>query len=497
MDSLRWVLLIIGIAIVAAVAAFTLWQKQRSRASTQELRDWPDDRAGDEVDYDDLPSLEQLQAARAQHAAEGASLPPLERDVVEEIRAADVERDARRDEESWLPPADDEPAAEADASPYAEGLKRHFQSEASSSPSEPEEQTPQAESEADRPEPQLGTTTGVEAMADDERQSPQLSASEVDAQRPEPSLGETDSSTPIDSAQTQSSEPRSAPQPEPSRGAQAASEDEKASAATEPPQQAALFADEPATAPPKVPAPKKRREKPLSTEREKPSVQQTSAEEEAAMVARAARQRVEEAARLQAEQNAAKADSPTSSAPSSSTASATSESDKKPVEAVSSGTQGQTKQRRADRATETSKTKEEVVVLYLKAKDSIGLYGPEIVRCLEAMGFKHGDMDIYHYQSAGQRIVSVANIEKPGTFDPDNMTGMTTPGLALFLQLRPESDFEFSEQVLVKSAKYMASQLKATVLDGQRKPLDAKGEQALRLRIRTIQSDFQGASTRS
>lgn len=147
---------------------------------------------------------------------------------------------------------------------------------------------------------------------------------------------------------------------------------------------------------------------------------------------------------------------------------------------------------RFDQATEQQASieaaQEEVVVLHVKAKDSIGFYGPEMAQCFADIGIKFGEMGIYHYHTGGQRILSVANMVKPGTFDPDNMNGFTTPGVSLFLQLRPQSDFDLSEQVLVKSAQYIAYKLKGEVLNAKRVPLDNVKQAELSREIADIRS---------
>lgn len=135
--------------------------------------------------------------------------------------------------------------------------------------------------------------------------------------------------------------------------------------------------------------------------------------------------------------------------------------------------------------------REEVVALHVKAKDSIGFYGPEMVQCFSDIGIKFGDMGIYHYQSSGQRLLSVANMVKPGTFDPDNMTGFTTVGISLFLQLNPDSDFELCEQVLVKSAQYIAYKLKGDVLTEDHGSFDNVQQAALSRRLVEIQASFK------
>ncbi|MGM0562983.1 MAG: cell division protein ZipA C-terminal FtsZ-binding domain-containing protein [Pseudomonadota bacterium] len=422
MDSLRWVLLIIGALLVGGICAFTVVQKRRQSGDG----DAASDSSEQDPWHDDLPSLDQLEAARAAHTSEGAELPPLDEEVVEEIRAADEDRRARQRERELaeLGISDDDTLPVTD-------------------------------------EPRLG------GYGDD---NPPLRDG-----RPEPRLqhGDSEPLTEVDGPALNDHE-----EPEVHQPSLLADEEPPAQAAPE-------SAPEPTPEPTPEPEPK-----PESTPEPGPNT--SSADEEARMVERASRQRVEEAARRRVQQQAqAKSGGQVSGGQSAARASAEARAAQSPKTPQSEAPQRAAPARESSNS--NSRRNEEVVVLYIKASDSIGLYAPEIIECLESMGFRFGDMDIYHYHSNGQRIVSVANIKKPGTFDPENSAGVTTPGLAMFLQLRRESDFEFSEQVLVKSAKYLAGKLKAIVLDEHRKELDTRGEQALRMRIQSIRRKLQPA----
>lgn len=117
-------------------------------------------------------------------------------------------------------------------------------------------------------------------------------------------------------------------------------------------------------------------------------------------------------------------------------------------------------------AAAVSKNKDpEVIILHIKATDSIGFYGPQIAKTLGDIGMKFGDMGIYHYQSSGQRILSVSNIVKPGYFEPKKFSQFTTPGLSMFASVYPDSDMDFVKEVIEKSAQYIRAQLKGVLYD--------------------------------
>ena len=108
MDSLRWILLGLGVAVIAGIYIFAQVSKQRRRepAPSYEQVDWEQDSVeglseSDEEFYDDLPSMDALNSARATHRAEGNSLPsasledtqeiPVLQDVAEVADEADIE----------------------------------------------------------------------------------------------------------------------------------------------------------------------------------------------------------------------------------------------------------------------------------------------------------------------------------------------------------------------------------------------------------------------
>lgn len=107
----------------------------------------------------------------------------------------------------------------------------------------------------------------------------------------------------------------------------------------------------------------------------------------------------------------------------------------------------------------------EVIILHIKATDSIGFYGPKIAKTLGEIGMKFGEMGIYHYQSSGQRILSVSNIVKPGYFEPKKLPQFTTPGISMFATVYPNSDMGFIKEVIEKSAQYVNAQLKGVLYD--------------------------------
>ena len=76
-----------------------------------------------------------------------------------------------------------------------------------------------------------------------------------------------------------------------------------------------------------------------------------------------------------------------------------------------------------------------VVVLNVTAPEGRCFKGSSLVQAVEGAGMRFGEMDIYHYYMNDAIAFSLANMVKPGTFNPDEIEEMTTPGVSLFVQL--------------------------------------------------------------
>ena len=116
-----------------------------------------------------------------------------------------------------------------------------------------------------------------------------------------------------------------------------------------------------------------------------------------------------------------------------------------------------------------------VISLTIMAMNSRPFAGYDIIRSLEENNLHHGEFDIYHrhkYRNGkGPLYFSVASIVKPGTIDPRRVGELSTPGLALFMELdNPKHDRVVFKQALA-TAHQIAKSLGGVVCDQQRVPL--------------------------
>jgi cell division protein ZipA len=116
----------------------------------------------------------------------------------------------------------------------------------------------------------------------------------------------------------------------------------------------------------------------------------------------------------------------------------------------------------------------DVLVLHVVAKDGLQLNGAELLPCFLTLNFKYGEMNIFHRHvdnaGNGKVLFSIANMLKPGVFDPDNMEQFSTQGVVFFMTLPCYGDALMNFSIMLNSARQLADDIDAVVLDGQRQP---------------------------
>lgn len=131
---------------------------------------------------------------------------------------------------------------------------------------------------------------------------------------------------------------------------------------------------------------------------------------------------------------------------------------------------------------------EKILVLHVQAPEGEVFLGVDLEAALEELGMHFGDMDIYHLKlSDGQRehtLFSLANMVKPGTFDPEQMHAFTTPGVSLFLRLPGPCNPVESFEAMLTCADRLAEHLGGQVLDASRSTLTPQGRQHTREEVR-------------
>ena len=117
----------------------------------------------------------------------------------------------------------------------------------------------------------------------------------------------------------------------------------------------------------------------------------------------------------------------------------------------------------------------DVYMINIMARDGHELDGQELLRGFKLLGFRFGEMDIFHRHldpsGQGDVLFSAVNMVKPGTFDPARMVHFSTPGVSLFMQLPHAGRAEAHLKLMMQAADKLAGEVDGLLMDVERKPL--------------------------
>ena len=138
-----------------------------------------------------------------------------------------------------------------------------------------------------------------------------------------------------------------------------------------------------------------------------------------------------------------------------------------------------------------SQEEPEVFMFNVVARSKQGFHGGDILHILLACDLRFGDMGFFHRHEleAGRGAVqfSVTNMMQPGVFDIDNMADMATPGLVFFLTLPGPDDMMQAFDYMLETAKAVARNLDADVLDESRSVVSKQTMEHSRQKVRDLE----------
>lgn len=124
-----------------------------------------------------------------------------------------------------------------------------------------------------------------------------------------------------------------------------------------------------------------------------------------------------------------------------------------------------------------------IAVLHVTALGGEQFSSKKICKVLEHLGLRHGKYKIYHresLQNSDLSLFSVANMVKPGFFEPEAEESFKTPGISFFLVLPGPTDPITTFNEMVQTARQVAQTLGGELLDADRSTYTSQRGQLIR-----------------
>ncbi|MYM62105.1 cell division protein ZipA [Pseudomaricurvus sp. HS19] len=134
---------------------------------------------------------------------------------------------------------------------------------------------------------------------------------------------------------------------------------------------------------------------------------------------------------------------------------------------------------------------EEVIIINVMSVGDERFQGQDLLEVVLRSGMRFGDMQIFHRHEhedgEGSLLFSMVNMVVPGTFDLAAMDEFETPGVSLFMTLPMQSSSMDAFNLMVDTAKAIASNLGGELKDEQRSVMTMQTIEHCRQRIRDFE----------
>lgn len=155
-----------------------------------------------------------------------------------------------------------------------------------------------------------------------------------------------------------------------------------------------------------------------------------------------------------------------------------SEPTKEPIDAI----REHQRELAAEKAESKDRVEEKPLVIRVAPRDGEFIM-ERVVLALHEAGLKQGKYNIFHFfheSLSGEVLFSVANLREPGVFDLTNLKQEKVPGLSFFLMLPGPADPLGRFDRMVETARWIAEQLDADLLDERGSSWSIQRERYLR-----------------
>jgi cell division protein ZipA len=126
-----------------------------------------------------------------------------------------------------------------------------------------------------------------------------------------------------------------------------------------------------------------------------------------------------------------------------------------------------------------------LIVLNIMSPQAHVFTGEGIHAVMTSAGLIHGEHKIYHYMQDNLPIFSIANAIEPGFFETTQLQSLSTPGLAVFMQLPGPVECRKSFSTLLEISKRLAEALSGELCDENRSVLTQQTISHLKDKVET------------
>ena len=134
-----------------------------------------------------------------------------------------------------------------------------------------------------------------------------------------------------------------------------------------------------------------------------------------------------------------------------------------------------------------------LIVLNIMSPQGYVFTGEGIHPVMTSAGLTHGEHKIYHYMQDGSSIFSIANAVEPGFFELSRLRSISTPGLAIFMQLPGPVECRKALDTLLEVSKRLADALSGELCDENRSVLTQQTISHLKEKIETYRLKQQAS----